>query len=158
VTQVAPPAVNSVFAGVRPVTLEEFRAFLDFPLGSIPLNGIISSATLDIFIDSIDVVPPAASIPVRIELVSFPPPLLGSDFDRVILPPLATTTILLSAADLNRHVLVDVTHLMATAQANQLPRFQIRLLEDFGFVAPGLIEIDDSLVTATAPLLRVRFF
>ena len=42
------PAVPSAFAGVRPSDGAEFRAFLDFPLAGIPLNAIISSATLDI--------------------------------------------------------------------------------------------------------------
>jgi hypothetical protein len=157
VTQVARDAVPSVLAGVDPATLNELRAFLHFPLGSIPTNAIIRSATLDIFIDSIR--PIGGLVPIRIELVSFPPPLLGTDFDRLLLPPLAFTTISppISAADVNRHVVIDVTDLMRAAQANALPSFQVRILEDFGFVSPGLIEIDDTS-TALAPLLRVVFF
>jgi hypothetical protein len=66
---------SSVFAGINPVTGSEFRAFLDFPLtGSVPDNAFIESAILDIFIESIIIQPAANSIPIRIELVSFPPP------------------------------------------------------------------------------------
>lgn len=158
VTQVTRDRVSSVLAGVDPVTREEFRAFLDFPLAGIPLNAIIDSATLDIRINSIQQTN-GTSIPIRIELVSFPPPLLGSDFDRVLLQPLATTTILppISLADVNHHVVIDVTALMREAQARGLANFQIRILEDFGFVSPGLIHIDDT-TNASAPLLRVAFF
>jgi hypothetical protein len=103
----------------------------------------------------------SGSVPIRVELVSFAPPLLGSDFDRVLLPPLTPTPIVftITSADVNRHVLVDVTSLMTAAQGIRpsLPSFQIRILEDFGFVLPGLIEIDDT-VSATAPLLKVVFF
>lgn len=156
---VAGPLVPSVFAGVRPLDGVEFRAFLDFPLVGIPLNAIISSATLDIVINSIEVQPANAAIPIRIELVSFPPPLLPTDFDRVSLPPLATTTIIppISLADLHRHVTVDVTPLLQIAQDRGFPSFQVRILEDFGLVPPGRIEIDEAS-NATAPLLRVAFF
>lgn len=153
----------SVFAGIDPVTGSEFRAFLAFPLtgaGGVPGSAIISSATVDIFIDSISIHPAASSIPIRIELVSFPPQsLLASDFDRIILPPLAVTTISppIFRADVLRHVTVDVTSLMVEAQRRGLVDFQIRILEDDGFVYPGLIEIDDSTVNR-APLLTVSYF
>lgn len=155
--------VPSVFAGIDPVTGSEYRAFLDFPLtgaGGVPGNAIINFATLDIFIDSISIQAAANSIPIRIELVSFTPPtLLASDYDRVIQPPLAFTTILppISRADVFRHVTVDVTPLMVEAQRLGLPNFQVRILEDFGFVFPGLIEIDDTTVNR-APLLTVSYF
>lgn len=153
----------SVFAGIDPVTGSEFRSFMDFPLtgtGGVPGNAIINSATLDIFIDSISIQPAASSIPIRIELVTFPPQtLLASDFDRIIQPALAFTTIIppISRADVSRHVTVDVTSLMVEAQRRGLPDFQIRILEDDGFVFPGLIEIDDTTINR-APLLTVSFF
>ncbi len=53
VTQGMSPVVQSVFAGIYPVTLTEFRAFLDFPLtgpAGVPSNAIIESAFLDVFI------------------------------------------------------------------------------------------------------------
>ncbi len=155
--------VPSVFAGIDPVTGSEYRAFLDFPLtgaGGVPGNAIINYATLDIFIDSISIQAAANSIPIRIELVSFTPPtLLASDYDRVLQPPLAFTTILppITRADVLRHVTVDVTPLMVEAQRLGLPNFQVRILEDFGFVFPGLIEIDDTTVNR-APLLTVSYF
>lgn len=108
---------QSLFAGVDPVTLSEFRAFLDFPLtgaGGVPADAVILSATLDIVINSISPEFTGDTIPVRIDLVSFQPPTLTStDFDRTILPPLATTTFAppISAADAGRHVTIDVTAL-----------------------------------------------
>ena len=152
----------SVFAGIDPVTRSESRAFLDFPLtgaGGVPGSAIINSATLDIFIDN-TIQPAASSIPIRIELVTFPPQtLLASDFDRTIQPALAFTTIIppISGADVSRHVTVDVTSLMVEAQRRGLADFQIRILEDDGFVFPGLIEIDDTTINR-APLLTVSYF
>jgi hypothetical protein len=156
-TQVARDQVPSVFAGIDPTTLQEFRAFLHFPLASIPFNGIIQSATLDLFIETGSDLPPTGSIPIRLELVSFPPPVLVTDYDEGALPILAVRTFPISAADIGHHVVVDVTSLMVTAQANRLQNFQIRILEDFGPVTPGIIEIDDT-TSATAPLLKVFFF
>lgn len=153
----------SVLAGIDPVTGSEFRAFLDFPLsgaGGVPGNAIIESATLDIFIDSISIQPAASSIPIRIELVSFPPQtLLASDFARDIQPALGFTTVIppISSADVGGNVSVDVTSLMVEAQRRGLTDFQIRILEDDGFVVPGLIEIEDTIVNQ-APLLTVTYF
>jgi len=153
----------SVFAGIDPVTGSEFRSFLDFPLtgaGGVPGSAIINSATLDIFIDSISIQSAASSIPIRIELVTFlPPTLLASDFNRTIQPALAFTTITppISRADVNRHVSVDVTSLMVEAQRRGLTDFQIRILEDDGFISAGLIEINDTIINR-APLLTVSYF
>lgn len=155
--------VSSVFAGIDPVTGSEFRAFLTFPLtgtNGVPGNAIINSATLEIFIDNLSLQPSAGTIPIRIELVSFSPPtLLASDYDRTILPPLATTTIIppLSRSDIGGYVPIDVTPLMVEAQRRGLANFQIRILEDFGFTFPGLVEIDDS-TSELAPLLTVTYF
>ncbi len=153
---------ETVLAGVDPVTLAEFRAFLDFPLtGSVPGNAVIVSATLDIVIDSIE--PPAGTIPILIDLVAFQPPtLVETDFDRTILHPLATTAISppISSADVGRHVVVDVTSLMTEAQRLGLADFQIRIFEDFRAASPGLIEIDDTTSTNRghfAPVLTVTF-
>lgn len=163
VTQGMTPTVQSVFAGINPATGTEFRAFLDFPLrgvGGVPVNASIVSATLDIFIDSIQ--PLSGTVPIRIELVFFQPPtLLASDFDRSILLPLAFVTISppISRTDVGTHVAVDVTPLMDEAQLRGLDNFQIRILEDSG--VPGLIEIDDSTGVnrnALAPLLEVTYF
>lgn len=155
--------VQSVFAGLDPVTGSESRAFLDFPLtgaGGVPGSAYIDSATLDIFIGSNSILPAASSIPIRIELVSFTPPtLLVSDYDRTIQPALAFTTIIppISRSDVGHHVSVDVTSLMVEAQRLGLANFQIRILEDFGFVVPGLVEIVDT-TTNLAPLLTVTYF
>ena len=170
VPQVGSPSVvqgmsvskQSVFAGIDPAApFDEFRAFLDFPLtgaNGVPGNAVIVSATLDIMIDSIQSL--AGTIPIRIDLVSFPQPLIATDFSR---PTLATTTILLpiSSAVVNpNHVSVDVTSLMVEAQNRQLLDFQIRILLDLS-AASGLIEIDDTtgaFRSSDAPLLQVEYF
>ena len=153
---------QSLFAGIDPVSGSEFRAFLDFPLtgtGGVPGNVAIESATLDIVINSI--VPLSSTgIPILIDLVSFEPPvLLGSEFS---LPFLATTAIIppITAADVGKHVAVDVTPLMQTAQLQGFPNFQIRILQQPG-TPPGLIEINDTTGVNEAdfaPLLQVTYF
>jgi hypothetical protein len=159
---VSPLNASSVFAGIDPFTLSEYRAFLVFPLtgaGGVPGSAFIDVATLDIFINSIILHPSASSIPIRIELVSYPPQTLQpSDYYRISLPPLAFTTIIppISSADVLRHVRIDVTSLMTEAQRRGFSDFQIRILEDDGFVFPGLIEIDD-LTINRAPLLTVTY-
>jgi hypothetical protein len=163
VTQGMSPTVQSVFAGIDPVTRVESRAFLDFPLTTVPVDAVISSAFLDIFIDSIQ--PPGGTIPIRIDLVSFQSPLVGTDFDRTILLPQASITIFppISPADVGHHVSIDVTALMREAQFLRLAHFQLRILEDSGVLVPppGLIEINDTTGAnrgLLAPLLQVTFF
>jgi hypothetical protein len=155
VTEVARDLQSSVFAGIDPVSLKEYRTFLDFPLQNvIPGRAHIESASLDIFVRSI--LPRNGIVPIRIELVSFGPPLAQSDFDR---EPLAAVTIFpsIDATDVGGHVVVDVTQLMDVAQSLGLPNFQVRVIEELGALSPGLVEIDDSS-SDTAPLLRVRYF
>ncbi len=163
VTQGMSPTVQSVFAGIDPVTLTETRAFLDFPLGGtggVPVGASIVSATLDIVISSIQ--PPTAPIPVRIDLVNIQPPtLIATDFDRSIQPALASITTSILPSDLGRHVFVDATSLMQEAQRLGLQDFQVRILEDVGPVSPGLFEINDTtgVDRATlAPLLEVTYY
>jgi len=157
------PSVQSIFAGVDPVTLNEFRAFLDFPLGGvrgIPSNAIIDSAYLEVVINSIQ--PISATIPILIELVSFQPPtLLSTDFDRNLQPPLAYTRIRppISSIDVGQNITIDVTTLMEEAQFRGLTDFQVRILEDFA-AGPGLIEINDMTGInrpSLAPLLTVTY-
>lgn len=159
--------VQSLFAGIHPVSMVEYRAFLDFPLtgaGGVPGNAVIDSAFIDIVINSIEPQPLSGSIPIRIDLVSFTPPtLIGSDFSRTTQPALATTTIIppISQADFGKHILVDVTSLMIEAQLLKLANFQLRILEDFSATAPGRIEITDTTGvnrSILAPLLTVTYY
>jgi hypothetical protein len=149
---------QSVFVGIDPLTFSETRAFLDFPLTSIPLTAVVSSATLDIVIDSLQ--PLAASVPVIVDLVSYPQPLLAVDFGG---PFLATTTIIppITSLDIGNHVRVNVTTLMQEAQRLGLPRFQLRLLQGPGGTATGLVQINDTTGIdrpALAPELTVVYF
>jgi hypothetical protein len=165
ITQGMSPTVQNVLAGIDPVTLTEFRAFLDFPLtgpGGVPADAAIDSAYLEIFID--DLQPPGASLPILIDLVSFQPPtLVGTDFERTAQPPLASTTISppITRADVGTYVTVDVTSLMVEAQRSGLPDFQVRIMEDLGPPVTGLMVIDDTTGanrSARAPLLTVTYF
>jgi hypothetical protein len=158
---------QSVFAGIDPGTNIEYRAFLDFPLsgiGGVPIDAVILSATLDIYIKSVIPESLNSTIPIRIDLVYFQPPTLtGSDFDRVSQPALASISIYppISRFDAGSHVFVDVTELMIEAQRLGLPDFQIRILEELGQVSPGIIEIEDTTGPNRqflAPLLEVTYF
>ncbi len=165
VTQGMTASVQSVFAGIDPVTGTEYRAFLDFPLtgaNGVPGNAIIESAFLNIVISSID--PLNGSIPIRIELVHLPGlTLVQNDFSRTLLPPLTFTTIVppISSSDVGLNVRVDVTSLMVEAQNLLLPDFQVRILEDLVIAPAGLIEINDTTTSNRinlAPLLEVNYF
>jgi hypothetical protein len=165
VTQGMSPSVQSVFAGIDPATLTEFRAFLDFPLsgaGGVPGNAMIESAFLDIYINSLQ--PSTATLPILIELVAFQPPtLLETDFDRTIQPPLAYVRVAppFTQADVGTNASIDVTSLMVQAQQMGLTDFQVRILEDLGPAIPGLIEINDTTGVnraSLAPVLTVTYF
>lgn len=165
ITQGMSPTVQNVLAGIDPVTLTEFRAFLDFPLngaGGVPADAAIDSAYLEIFID--DLQPPGASLPILIDLVSFQPPtLVGTDFERTAQPPLASTIISppITGADVGTYVSVDVTSLMVQAQRSGLPDFQVRIMEDLGPPVTALMVIDDTTGAnraARAPLLTVTYY
>jgi hypothetical protein len=164
VTQGMSASVQSVFAGVDPATLTEYRAFLDFPLGGaggIPRTAIIESASLDIYIDLL--LPTTGSLPLLIELVSFQPPtLIATDFDRTLQPPLAYISVNppFTQADVGTNVSIDVTSLMVEAQTRGLNDFQVRLLEQ-GPSIPTLMEIDDTTGASRpthAPVLIVTYF
>ena len=150
-----------LLAGIDPV-LGESRAFLDFPLNGtnngVPVNAAIVLATLDIFINRYQ--SSARSIPMRIELVSFPTILTSADYDSTPLVTLAVTFPVFPS-DAGNHVAVDVTPLMVEAQRLVLQNFQVRILEDFGPVTAGLIEINDTTGPNSgtlAPLLEVTYF
>ncbi len=151
-----------VLVGIAPLSVIEYRGFLDFPLGGaggVPAGAIIVSATLEIFINQVVVAAPATPVPILMDLVSFQPPtLIASDFDDVALPPLASRTFNVFTTDEGFFVPIDVTGLMQEAQRRVLPDFQVRLLLDFSATS-GRIEIDDRpTVRATAPLLTVEYF
>jgi len=150
------PTVQSVFAGIDPVSLVESRAFLDFPLtglGGVPGNAIIDSAFLDIFIN-----PQLAgtTVPLQVDLISLQPPnLIGSDFDR----PALTTIFVNPTVGIGGKVSINVFRLMDLAQRRVELDFQVRIVKN----TLGLIEINDTTTTIEdrnlfAPLLTVTYF
>jgi hypothetical protein len=151
---------GSVFAGVEPVTGEEFRGFLDFPLGGvdgIPIDAVIESATLEIFIIGMSDSLPGEIFPFLIDLVDFQPPyLLAGDYSRVIQPPLLTMPFDFYPSDEGALVVIDMTELVDEAQFQGLPDLQLRFLLAFS-AESGFIEIDDA-DDATAPLLKVVYY
>ena len=165
ITQGMSPAVQSVFAGIHPVTGTEFRAFLVFPLtgaGGVPGNAIIDSAFLDVYINSLQ--PNVGDIPILIDLVPFQPPtLIETDFDRGLQPSLASVILSppLSQADVGTNVSIDITPLMMKAQDLGLLDFQLRIMQDLGPAIPILLEINDTTGVdrgSFAPLLTVNYF
>jgi hypothetical protein len=161
VTQGMGPQVQNVFAGIDPVSGDEFRAFLHFPLDTVPPKAQIDSAFLEIYID--DIQPTGAVIPVRIELVSFAQPMVATDFDRTAQPAITYTTLSprLGPSDLNKYVPIDVTELMRQAQRLGLADFQVRIMQDLGPPIDGLFTIDDTTGSnrpSFAPLLTVNYF
>jgi hypothetical protein len=154
-----------LFAGLDPfITDLEYRAFLHFPLtgvNGVPGDAIIESAFLDIFINDVVTQFPTDTIPLRIDLVLLPSPfLVGTFFD---FPEQLSLSIrpAISRADMNSNITIDVTPLMIEAQRLNLADFQIRIMEDFGIVVPGLIEINDTTGgdrSLLAPLLTVSYF
>lgn len=150
----------NVLAGVDPSSLDEYRGFLDFPLGGsggVPLDATIVSATIEIVINSVTVTAFGDTVPMILDLVSFQPPnLISSDFDRSIQPPLLSDSFTFFTSDAGRSVSIDITPFMVEAQREGLPDLQVRLLLDFS-ATTGLIEIDDN-AAATAPLLTVEYY
>jgi hypothetical protein len=145
----------SVFAGLDPFSGAEYRAFLNFPLDSVHVTANIESAFLDIFINDVITQFSTDTIPLRIDLVILPSPfLVGTYFDFSEQLSLSIRPAI-SRADTNSNITIDVTPLMIEAQRLKLADFQIRIMEDFGIVVPGLIEINE---TTFPPLLTVTYF
>ena len=151
---------GNVIAGIDPLTGEEFRGFLDFPLrgaDGIPINAAIESASLEIYISGMTDSPSGQDLPFLIDLVAFQPPvLIADDFSRVFQPALLTMPVDFYPSDVGSFVVIDVTALMDKAQMEGLPDLQLRFLLDFSEIS-GFIEIDDNELD-TAPLLTVSYF
>ena len=125
-----PDTGGTVFFGVDSgnPNIPFYRSFLDFPLdGStggpvIPLNASIVTATLDLYVNTVNF---AETIPADIDLVFFPPTtgLTPPDYYQT---PYASRPVEFFASDRSTFVPIDVTPLMAEAQFQGFPDFQVR--------------------------------
>jgi hypothetical protein len=159
-------STGNVLAGITVdpggTSVADTRGFLNFPLGTIPLNASISFASVTVFLNQVTLRSPLLPSPFFIDLintVTFPPPVQSSDYSA----PFAATRMPPSPrldfvnTDQGRFVEIEVTSLMLEAQRLGLPSFEVRLGFDNGaFLADpnttrGLIEIDDR---ASVPLQR----
>jgi len=149
-------AQGIVKVGIDPVNGDEYRGFLDFPLGGsggVPANAFISWATLELSINNISLVSLIDTLPIRIDLVPFSLPFVEADFNSTPLASLTVSPPILQDS-LGMFVRIDVTQLMVDAQRLVLSDFQVRIIRTPG--APyDLIEINDSDLP---PLLEVGYF
>jgi len=170
-TQVTQKPFRSIFAGVDPSNSQESRAFLDFPLASIPPKASVQFASLKIFLHSTNFNSASDTLTLRIELVQFnpqfTPPLLASYFDSSGLPlqtdplipvsPSILPPITANVVGPNNPIAIDVSQLVKTAHDVGFSDFQIRILENRPSGAPSdLIEIDESSATVS-PSLTVQY-
>ena len=133
----------------------EYRGLISFPLGGpggVPADATIVSATLDIFVDSVQF---QFSLPtaIRIDMIEAPPPFASTDYDEVLQPRIGTS-IGFNVVGTGRY-LVDITPFMEQAQVPPaLPSLQLRLMLPLTPGANGLITINDS---AFQPFLTVEY-
>lgn len=140
----------------------EFRGFLDFPIDGLPLDADVQSAYIEVFVGS---VPFGAIVPVLVELVDFPLPLVASDYFRVppspFLPPVLARSIFnfrpSDAVEPRIPIRIEVTSLVREALLRGQPEFQLRILLDPAVTGPGIVQLDDD-AALTAPLLHVEYF
>ncbi len=154
VTQGMSSGVQSVLAGVGP-TGTEWRAFLDFPLteaGGLPPAATVTTAVLELYVESVQA---AAAFPVRVDLVAATRQLGAADFDSAALATVAT---MVEPTAAGKYWDIDVTPLLAKAQALHATNAQLRFAS--GGTPLGVVEINDS-TTANwqkyAPLLQVEY-
>ncbi len=105
--------------------LPEYRAFLSFPLSSIPTDAVIDSATLEVFVDEVDF---ASTIPTFVDLIQYQNglSLSSSDFDDPLVTSTSYRALDFYSSDAGQFVDIDVTGLMTIAQANLFSDFQVR--------------------------------
>jgi hypothetical protein len=171
---IGPPTVatntGDVFAGIdvnqAGVSISESRGFLIFPLTRLLSNASIQFASISVFINNVSsVTSSTAPIPFlldSIDTILFPPPIESSDFNSSFR---TSRSLSFFGRDTGNFVEINVTNLLADAQARLLPDFEVRFLFDQArfqndlTTTRGLIEIDDSPTnTSRAPLLRVEYF
>jgi len=146
---------GTVLAGVNPTTGNEFRGFFSFPLTSVPADADVQFASLELFVLDLN---PLLTTPFTLDLVSFRPPLLSTDFSNSQLPLILTRDFDVFSTDPGGFVRIDVSPMVREAFRRGLADAQFRLLLDLN-LSEGLVTIADPVASgATAPLLHVEYF
>ena len=93
--------------------LPEYRAFLTFPLASIPTDATIDSATLEVYVDEADF---ADTIPTFVDMIQYPVGALSAaDFDDPLVTSTSYRALDFYYSDSGNFVDIDVTGLMREA-------------------------------------------
>jgi hypothetical protein len=146
---------GTVLAGVSPSSGIEFRGFLSFPLTSVPADAAVQSASLELFVIDLN---PFQSTPFTLDLVSFAPPLLPTDYSDSGLPPILSRNFDVFPGDAGNFVRINATPAVREALRRGLIDAQFRILLDLNENV-GLLTIADPVSsTATAPLLHIEYF
>jgi hypothetical protein len=162
---------GNVLAGIdiNPATgvpVAESRGFLIFSMAAIPSNAYIQFASISVFLNDVSFVTSStAPIPFlldSIDTILFPPPVVSDDFDSAFR---ASRSLSFFGRDAGNFVEINVTSLLADAQARRLPQFEVRFVFDQdrflndSTTTQGLITIDDSTTNRSrAPMLYVEFY
>lgn len=172
---IGPPTVaantGNVLAGIdinpaTGVSVSESRGFLIFPLAALPSNATIQFASIIVFVNNVSFVTSStAPIPFlldSLDTILFPPPIVSGDFDSAFR---MSQSLNFFGRDTGNFVEINVTSLLADAQARLLSEFEVRFLFDQDrflndpTTTRGLIEIDDRVTNSSrAPLLHIEFF
>ncbi len=164
------PVAGNLRAGIEissmtGAAISETRAFLVFPLGALPSNSSIQSASVRLFLKKVSFTKSSSDpIPFLLEstdTILFPPPIVSTSFHS---PFRANKPFRCLGADTGNFVDIDVTSLLVDAQARMLPYFEVRLSSDQTrfqndpTTTQGLIEIEaPSMNESRTPLLHVEF-
>jgi hypothetical protein len=167
----APIAASSTGSVLAGVTLDaagtptaDTRGFLNFPLGTIPVNASIRFASVTVFLNRVTLRNTSLGSPFFLDLidtVSFPPPIVSADYSAAFA---ATRSFDFLNTDQGIFVEIDVTSLMLEAQRRVLPSFEIRFgFDEATFLADltktrGIVEIDEgTVVPSQKPFLTVDY-
>ena len=172
---IGPPTVaattGNVLAGIdinpgTGVPVAESRGFLIFSMEAIPSHAYIQFASIRVFLNDVSFVTSStAPIPFlldSIDTILNPPPIVSDDFNSSFR---RSRSLSFFGRDAGNFVEINVTSLLADAQARGLSHFEVRAVFDQDrflsdpTTTQGLITIDDRTTNSSrAPMLYVEYF